>query len=104
MALFFWNVLAETEKETFEFPTLISTHKLTSEAIRKYLEKTCAEHDVEIPANEIYNLTLFAADLENHVLLENLAPDVYWPIEANELLDDWKYFRVLSNDEKGGEK
>lgn len=104
MSLFVWNVFAETEKETFHFPTKLSDHKLTTDEIREYILKTCKKEDVKIPANEIYNLTLFAADFHDHVLMENLAPDVYWPIEAQELLDDWKYFRVIFKNEEGGEK
>ena len=104
MTLFLWNVFAETDKEMFHFSTNFSNHKLTTDEIREYILKECTKHDIKIPANEIYNLTLFAADCADHILMENLAPDIYWPIEAQEFLDDWKYFRVIFKDEKGGEK
>lgn len=104
MALFLWKAYAETEMERFDFPIRISDHKLTTDEIREYIQETCKEHDVKIPSNEIYNLTLFAVDFDDHILMENLAPDIFWPIEAQELLADWKYFRALFNDKKGGEK
>lgn len=102
---FVWQLSAETDREEMTFGSYRSSHKISDAEIRAFLKLVCAQHDIDIPANSIYNLTFVATDLNEHRYAETLSPFDFWPIEPLSLSDENRYiFRTCKSNEKGGEK
>lgn len=81
MAPFAWMIKAETEVEEMKFPKQISLHKVTDDEIRDLIRRECDEHNVNLEANFIFNLTFIAMDENGDSYVESLSPFDFWPIE-----------------------
>lgn len=101
MAPFAWMIKAETEFQEMTFSKQISLHKVTDDEIRDLIRRECAENDVDIECNFIYNLTFIAKDENDNSYVESLSPFDFWPIEPMGLYAENKdKFRAT----KGGEE
>ena len=78
--LFAWQIIAETDMETYEFPKQIGIHKVTDDRIRTYIADICDKFEIVTPANFIYNLTFLAVDENYNTFAESLSPFDFWPI------------------------
>lgn len=102
---FVWQLSAETEKEEMTFGSYRSSRKISDAEIRAFLKLICEQHEIDIPANCIYNLTFVATDLNGNRFAETLSPFDFWPIEPLSISAENRYmFRTCKSHEKGGEE